>query len=1086
MRIGLDFRFLGLDRQNGVRGIPRFTQEQLHAVLALDRETTYLLLCDPGNDLRALRPEIRAAPNAQIVCAPDAAPPAFSPSDDPRRLLARYSAYQRWIESLGLDLYHATCHFWVSRLIMPGFDACPYVVTAYDLMPLLYPAQVGGELAEAYQRGLLFLEQAARVGAISHATAGLLVEHLRVPADRVDLTRPAISPSFRRIPRDVARSILASLDHPARRRSRRRVRIPGEYVLCVTDLHYTKNLPTLVAAYAELAPATRARFPLVIAGHLSKHDMAVLQRFATSLDMSRDVILTGRVSDHELMALYNAATVMVHPSHHEGFGLTVAEAMRCGAPVITTTRSALPEVAGDAALLVDSEDQSAFTEALEEVLHDDALRGDMSRRGTALTARFTTQALGEATLRLYEAALRTARAPATRPIRVALWSPVAAESSAVTEHTADLAGGLASEPGVLVDVFVDDGVAPPLELSRLACVRHRSDHDRSARHAPYDVSIYELGASPLHRYIEQAALVHPGVAVLHDLEWSGIGPVVETATCCVLPTPEAAAELRRRFPRADVRVVPVGVRDPTREGAGFDRDMARAYLALDSDAFVVVAPEPAAGATRIDAVLDAVAGLRRSGANAVLAVIGSVETAAHEPALRHRAESLGISHALRQTGPLPRADFDAYLAACDAALVLGDRRGSATPSDAWRALAAGRVVVVGAGAAAPPGSDVHWLRAAPPPRERAEVTAALVALAADPVRRHGLEQAARAHYETAARPDLMITGYASLIREQAGRAGAGAGAAVALDGTALDARPAARPGPLPYCKVCELEDFAHPELVDVIRHVRPHKRAVFGPSFPRGFEHREDWEDAMAVRTLADHGVLRRDARVLAVGPGTPDTVLYVTRLCGEVVAADTREWRPGPERAAARDGHTDAAAPFAFRAERLTVRHLDVRFLDYPDAYFDAILTWSLEDLARHAQGIAAVLSEMERVLRPGGILSLTTEIQLSVDPLRQPRSPRTPAPASDVIQRAVAQAGGLEPLAGMDLAVSHPTRATSRDAARAFAVWRARRARQPEGVVAPDWTYWDLPHIVVERRGRRYTSAHMAWRRTAEAFGA
>lgn len=1080
MRIGLDLRFLVLGRQNAVRGIPRFTLEQLQSVLALDTDNTYLLLCNPGDDLDAIRPEIRAAPNAHIVCAPAASGPVFGPGDD-GTLLAGYGAYQRWLDGLRLDLYHSTCHFWVSRLILPGFDVCPYVVTSYDLMPLLYPAHIASDPAAAYQLGLLFLEQATRIAAISQATADALVEHLGVQRDRIDLTPPAISPCFRVLRPEVTRSILTSLDHPARRFPRCRVHMPADYVLSVTDMHYTKNLPTLLAGYAQLPPATRSRFPLVIAGQLRDVDVGQINQRAQRLGITSNLMLTGRVSDHELMALYNGATLMVHPSHHEGFGLTVAEAMRCGTPVITTTRSALPEVTGDAALLVDSEDASAFAEAIARLLGDRELRNDLRSRGPAQVARYTTEALGQATLDCYRKAV--SGAPAANTVRVALWTPVPPQASGAADYADDLVTELAADAGLSLDVFVDDGVVPPLELMQRANVHHWSDFERCARRAGYDAVIYQLGGWPFQRYMEPAMVRHPGIAVLHDPECSGAHPMLETvdnAACCVAMTAEAASVLQRRYPNVEVQRIPVGARDPCQNGQGFDRAIARGYLGLDPDAFVVVASGPVDATKHLQAVVEAFAELRQTVAQGLLAVVGWTPDPAYASALRSRAQDLGIDDAFTLTGPVSRTVFDAYTAACDVVVTLRDPRPGHVPAAVVRALAAGRCIVM---------SDVPALAWIPDSacirlgahHERTGLAAGLSVLAGDPMRRRDLEREARAVYMASAQLDPMVEGYMRLIRAQAGVGRKGpVAASVSVTRAGRAGRPAPRTGPLPYNKMCELEDFAHADLRDVLREVAPHKRAVFGGEFPRGYEHRADWEAAMAVRTLSDHGALGEDARVLCVASDIPDSAYHLTRHVAEVIVAGP-DGIPAGEHDTALQAlfNTRAVVPFACRPDRMTVRRMDARALDYPDEFFDAIVSSVHVEDGGDRQDIAASASEMGRVLKPGGVLSLSADVLLSAEP--GAASPGAGPLSIGDVQRYIVQASGLELLDEPDASVSHWTLSTSRDIAAAKRELRARAAALREGSPPPQWRCWELPHVVLEQGGRRYTSIHVALRRAA-----
>lgn len=1139
MRIGLDFRFLVADRSGLDRGIARFTQQQLQSVLQLDDHNSYLLLCDHGSDLGAIRPEIVRAPNVQVVCGPDDALWTSTPWHDEPTLLRKLSVYQHWIEGLRLDLYHATSPLSLTTVVAPGFDVCPYVVTAYDLIPLLHPARYLGEgpHADAYRRGLLFLEQATRLAAISEATATDLVEHLGVPRERIDITPPSVSSCFRIMPPAVTGTVLASLDHGARRAPRRRVRIPAEYVLCIAALHYTKNLTTLLQAYADLPDVTRERFPLVIGGHLEPDETELVWQRAESFGIVSDLLLTGRLSDEELAAVYNGATLLVHPSHHEGFGLPVVEAMRSGVPVITTTRSSLPEVAGDAAVLIDSDDRHGFTEAIESLLHDRPQRLELRRRGLAQAVRFTDAALGESTLRCYLRAMVRTQTPAPR--RVALWSPVPPQLSGIADYTDDLVAGLSARGGLELELFVDDCVMPPLQLMRAAQVHHHSAFERRQRQAPFDVILYQLGASVFHVYMEDAMLRHPGAVVIHDLEWSRsvladrlgrpggaqrfreevaalegepaarrwdgisalppharhqaqrefldahpmLGRVIDAARTCIALTPEIADELRRRYPEADVRLIPMGVRDPSHGGAGFDRATARAYVGLDPRAFVVAVLGLVDPVKHIDAVLQSFAELRLVRPDALLTIVGWIPNPAYEAELRATAERLGIAAGVRVTGRVPRESFNAYTVGCDVAVALRDPGLRQMSAAVTRVLAAGRCAVI---------SDVPAWRSIPngacvrvptPPAEQAALTHALISIATDDERRDSLERAARAHYEQAARHDSMAGAYIELIDDLAPRATpAQPAAAPLLTRQARMGRTAPRRAALAYNKVCELEDFSHPQLLDVIRDVCSHKRAVFGGDYPHSHEHRKDWEIAMAVRALADHGAVRPDARILGVAAGTEDTVFHLTRHVAEVVAVD-RYLAPGAWTATAPAAMlVDPArlAPFWWRPAHLTVRHMDARVLAFADESFDGIFSSGSIEHFGDLQTVAAASYEMGRVLKPGGVLTLSTEILLNPTGGGGAALPGTLLLSPGEVRRFIVEASGLEPVDDLELSVSHWTLATERDITAAIIAHHTRVDGSTNGSARPEWTCWDLPHIVLDNAGRRFTSVHLTLRRS------
>lgn len=1140
MRIGLDFHFLAIPRQGLVRGIPRFAQEQLQAVLELDSDNTYLLLCDAGVDVDAIPAEIRRAPNTHIMCAPDDLARSWPRITDNRTLLSRFSAYEQWLEGLHLDLFHTTCSAMLTGVLMPGFDVCPYVVTAHDLIPLLYPAHYLPDPAdrETYEQRLLFLEQATRIAANSHATANDIVDRLGVPPDRIDVTPPAPSVCFRPLPTDAVRSILGALAHPTRLRSRRHVEIPSSYVLCITDLHYSKNLTTLLPAYAELPAATRSRSPLVIAGHLATGEMDAATRLADQLGVGSDLIITGRVSDQELAALYNGSTLTVHPSHHEGFGYPVVEAMRCGAPVLTTTRSALPETAGDAAVLVDSDDTAGFTQAIDLLLHDSERRDDLRRRGIEHAKRYTTVEFGRTTLQCYRAAASTPQRTAEDTTRVALWSPIPPQDCPVAYYTEELVTTLAADPSLEVAIFVDDGVAPPLGMLRAASVHHWSDFERTARRRPFDAILYEVDASPEHAYIERAMLRHPGVAVVHDLRWCRalfggesaqaedgahfraevdaregeraarewdrlrmlpsrdrtsaeqrfldehpmLARLADTATRCVAVTPALGRELRRQYPQAAVDgVIPVGVRDPLRDGYGSDRAPARDFLDLDRDAFLVLTSPGRDGAGSLHPVMRACASLEAAGIATLLTIIGSPPE--HAASLRAQAERAGVGEATRIIGHTSRTVSEAYLAACDVVVELDDLGAGVLSQRVIRALAAARCAVVGDSEASRSLPDAACVRVKRTPGAEADISAALLELAGDAARRSRVEHAARAHYENAARLEPMVDGYRDLIRELAGSRPSRRGRArisLPVSDTARAGSPEPRAAPLAYSKVCELEDFAHPQLRQVIRDVCEHKLRAFGDSFPAGYEYRKDWEVAMAVRTLADHGVLRPDARVLGVAAGTEDTVFYLTRHVAEVVAID-RYRDPGnweetaPPMMLVNPGRL---APYGFRRDHLIVQHMDARILDFPDESFDGIFSSGSIEHFGDLETIAASAYEMGRVLKPGGVLTLSTEFLIS--PAGSGSSlPGTYLFSSGELLQYIVGASGLQPIDDFDASVSHWTLGTSRNITAAVLDRAAHRSAQPEGTRGPDWAYWDMPHIVMEWSGMRFTSVHLALRR-------
>ncbi len=181
-----------------------------------------------------------------------------------------------------------------------------------------------------------------------------------------------------------------------------RFSLPRDYLLYLGSNKPHKNLVRLVEAWRIVVASgvQAADVPLVIAGAWDARYPEARQRVDT-LGLADRVLFLGPVADADLPALYAGARAFVFPSLYEGFGLPVLEAMACGAPVICADGSSLPEVAGEAALLVDARDVEALATAIRRVLADADLAGELRRRGVQQAARFSWAQTAQRTLEVY-------------------------------------------------------------------------------------------------------------------------------------------------------------------------------------------------------------------------------------------------------------------------------------------------------------------------------------------------------------------------------------------------------------------------------------------------------------------------------------------------------------------------------------------------------------------------------------------------------------------------------------------------------------------------------------------------------------
>jgi glycosyltransferase involved in cell wall biosynthesis len=299
-----------------------------------------------------------------------------------RSLRSQWLIVPRLAKRRRLDVVHGLAN--VAPLVAPGVAT---VVTLLDLIWLRHPDTMSARETLGMKLSAIPSARAAdRVIAISEAARDDMVETLGLDPDRIDVTPLGV-----RVTEDAAAVEESEL--------RRRLDLGDRpVVLCVSQKRSHKNLARLVEAVAGLDAV------LVLPGSPTAHEEE-LRALAARLGAGERVRFPEWLEQEELEGLYRLASCFVLPSFEEGFGLPVLEAMARGAPVCCSDRSALPEVAGDAALLFDPASVEAIRDAVARVLGDPALAADLAERGRRRAASFTWRRTAEATLAVYERAM---------------------------------------------------------------------------------------------------------------------------------------------------------------------------------------------------------------------------------------------------------------------------------------------------------------------------------------------------------------------------------------------------------------------------------------------------------------------------------------------------------------------------------------------------------------------------------------------------------------------------------------------------------------------------------------------------------
>ena len=318
------------------------------------------------------------------------------PTSNFRKLLFEQSITPRAARAYEADVLHVP--YWAP----PLRSSVPIVVTIHDIIPLILPQYRGGPLVRAYTE----LVSAAARGATliltdSGASRSDIVKHLRIPADRVRTIYLAADPEFSDHidPIDAERAAFLL---------RENYDLPVEYVLYLGGFDARKNIETLLQVYTWAQDVLGESYPLVVAGILPDrhdaffHDPRVI---AKQIEVEPVVRFIGNVAEDDKGALYQQARAFLYPTRYEGFGLPALEALACGVPVIGSNTSSVPEIVGEAGILVDPDDARAMAGALIAVCTEDSLRAELSERALRQAKKFSWEKCARETAQAYAEAL---------------------------------------------------------------------------------------------------------------------------------------------------------------------------------------------------------------------------------------------------------------------------------------------------------------------------------------------------------------------------------------------------------------------------------------------------------------------------------------------------------------------------------------------------------------------------------------------------------------------------------------------------------------------------------------------------------
>jgi glycosyltransferase involved in cell wall biosynthesis len=371
MRVMIDARKSGF-------GITRYCENLISGLARIDRDNQYVMIQN-SND----RQKTMEVDNFKTVYV---SYPRFST----KTLLFLHKVIHRE----RIDVFHSP------SIMFPLFAKCPVVLTVHDLIPLrFYRGHSRHRLLPFWIIKLIIftaLKKADQIITVSQFTRNEILNFAPFFRKRINVIYNSLSNTFKKTSaKDGIQSVEREFSWPRR------------MILYAGSMKPHKNIDRLLKAFNQLKQKGEVEDVCMVLGGGEKENITRLKKLALELGIDGNVIFTGMLSAEELTGLMNLADVFVFPSLYEGFGLPPLEAMACGTPVVTSNAGSLPEVVGDAALLVDPENVEDIASAIERVLTDERLREELVKKGFERVKRFSWEKTARETIEIYKSVAGT-------------------------------------------------------------------------------------------------------------------------------------------------------------------------------------------------------------------------------------------------------------------------------------------------------------------------------------------------------------------------------------------------------------------------------------------------------------------------------------------------------------------------------------------------------------------------------------------------------------------------------------------------------------------------------------------------------
>ncbi len=409
---------------------------------------------------------------------------------------------KKFISDYEIDIFYFTSVFdeW-DIYEKEWFEGVKTAVTVYDVIPYIYREKYLNDekKLKRYMKGVFVLEEADMIFAISEHTRNDLINYLGIDAEKIHVIYAGINDIFTRI----------SISNDERESIIKKYGITKKFILSVSGAEPRKNIDGLIDAFGKLPNEIKDQYQLIIVCHMDRSYRNHIETLVHKNKLQKNLVLTGYISEEDLLVLFNLAYVFALPSKYEGFGLPVVEAMACGVPVLTSDNSSLAEIASGCAVLVDPLSKKSIMSGLKRILVEEDL-SELSKKGYFKAKEYSWEQTASKTIR--EIKKMVQRSPKIEVTKIAVFTPLNPIQSGISDYSEDLIAEMSKKCDI--DIFIDDGYVPTNIFSdNVEVFNHKKFVQKRNDYSQY---IFHVGNSVYHTYMFDYIQKYGGIVVLHD------------------------------------------------------------------------------------------------------------------------------------------------------------------------------------------------------------------------------------------------------------------------------------------------------------------------------------------------------------------------------------------------------------------------------------------------------------------------------------------------------------------------------------------------------------------------------------------